>query len=52
MALPALAPEQELRDLHGVRRSALAQLVADHPEVQAAGVGDVLANPTHPAVTS
>src|SRR5262245_66520743 len=48
--LPCSRAKQQLRDLHRVRRRALAQLVADDPEVEAAGMGQVLADPPHEAV--
>src|SRR5262245_63763343 len=44
------ALEHELRDLHRVRRGSLAQLVADHPEVQPARMREILTHASDQAV--
>ena len=42
--------DQQFRDLDAVERGALAQLIADHPEVDAVGGAEVLADSADEAV--
>src|SRR3990172_5896054 len=47
---PGRLPGEEFRDLDGVQRGPLTELVPDRPEVQGVLAGEVLPNPAHVAV--